>query len=166
MTFFRHLSLFTLFSILSTSHSFTTPPQPHVAHLSSTALSAQRIAIAGATGRTGRHVVSKLLSQNIPVYALVRNPEKAVELFGAAENDDNLIVRRTDLGSAEDVERAMEEVNDCEAVIWCATGFSDAPDQSFWTKVGVCINDVISFSCFIIIFVPYFIAFANTPIHQ
>ena len=74
------------------------------------------------------------------MYALVRNPEKAVELFGTTSTkDEKLIVRKTDLGSEEDVMRAMEEVEDCEAVIWCATGFSDAPDQSFWTKVRMCL---------------------------
>lgn len=112
-----------------TTHAFTSPHS----QIRQTTTLHYRIAIAGATGRTGRHVVSKLLSNEIPVYALVRDTDKAAELFDPT--DELLSIRKTDLGNEEDVLKAMEEV-DCDAAIWCATGFSDAPDQSIWTKVS------------------------------
>lgn len=67
------------------------------------------------------------------MYALVRDTAKAAELFDPT--NELLTIRKTDLGSEEDVMKALEE-EDCEAAIWCATGFSDAPDQSIWTKVS------------------------------
>lgn len=67
------------------------------------------------------------------MYALVRDTAKAAELFDPT--NELLMIRKTDLGSEEDVMKALEE-EDCEAAIWCATGFSDAPDQSIWTKVS------------------------------
>lgn len=62
----------------------------------------------------------------------MRDTAKAAELFDPT--NELLTIRKTDLGSEEDVMKALEE-EDCEAAIWCATGFSDSPDQSIWTKV-------------------------------
>mmetsp|Transcript_37893 Transcript_37893/g.80941 ORF Transcript_37893/g.80941 Transcript_37893/m.80941 type:complete len:404 (-) Transcript_37893:314-1525(-) len=92
-----------------------------------------RVAVAGATGRTGRFVVRRLLDRNVPVLAMVRDAAKASELFPA---NDLLTVRATDLGSEEDVVAALGEGGTkCDAAIWAATGFSDAPDQSFLDKL-------------------------------
>lgn len=44
--------------------------------------SAGTVLVAGATGRTGRIIVDKLLDQGYTVRAFVRNPEKAEKLFG------------------------------------------------------------------------------------
>ena len=63
----------------------------------------------------------------------MRDTDKAAELFDPT--NELLSIRKTDLGNEKDVVKAMEEL-DCDAAIWCATGFSDAPDQSIWTKVS------------------------------
>lgn len=42
---------------------------------------ATKVAVAGATGRTGRYVVELLLEQNVSVVAMVRSAEKAKEIF-------------------------------------------------------------------------------------
>ncbi len=39
--------------------------------------------VAGATGETGRRIVAQLVERQIPVRALVRNPEKAAEILPA-----------------------------------------------------------------------------------
>jgi hypothetical protein len=132
-----------LFTILSITQAFT-PHQPPKQYTTTTLYNQRPIAIAGATGRTGRLLTSTLLSQNIPVYALVRNTEKACELFDPT--NDLLTIRKTDLGSEADVLKAMEEV-ECEAGIWCATGFSDAPDQSFWSKVRF----LLYYACYFVV---------------
>eukprot|EP00970_Alexandrium_tamarense_P018284 scaffold13326_cov204-Alexandrium_tamarense.AAC.17 len=95
-----------------------------------------RVAVAGATGRTGKYVVQSLLAQNVPVLALVRDTDKASNTLDPT--NELLTIRKTDLGSKEDVIAALNEDDGkpkCDAAIWCATGFSDAPDQSLWTKL-------------------------------
>ena len=87
----------------------------------------------GATGRTGRFVVERLLSQGVPVLAMVRDEEKAKETFDPTNS--LLTIRKVDLSSKEDVQSALSQ-NDCDAAIWAATGFSDNPDQSFFTKIA------------------------------
>ena len=96
------------------------------------------MAVAGATGRTGKYVVRELLSRNIPVLALVRDITKAQNVLDPT--NELLSIRQTDLGSREDVLSALNSGDDggdmkCNAAIWCATGFSDAPDQSLLTKL-------------------------------
>lgn len=93
----------------------------------------KRVAVAGATGRTGKLVVQQLLSQNVPVLALVRDTDKAMNTLDPT--NELLTIRQTDLGSKDDVIAAVKNEGECDAAIWCATGFSDAPDQSFFTKV-------------------------------
>jgi uncharacterized protein YbjT (DUF2867 family) len=39
-------------------------------------------AVIGGTGQTGKHIVKKLIQQNIPVRVLSRNPVKAKKMFG------------------------------------------------------------------------------------
>jgi FlaA1/EpsC-like NDP-sugar epimerase len=60
---------------LSTSSSSSTPA-------SSASNDVKPILVVGATGKVGRKVVQKLLGMNRPVRALVRNPQKAAEIFG------------------------------------------------------------------------------------
>ena len=45
---------------------------------------AKPVLVVGATGRVGRRVVQQLMAQNRPVRAIVRNPDKARELFGTS----------------------------------------------------------------------------------
>lgn len=92
-----------------------------------------RVAVAGATGRTGKYVVQQLLSQNVPVLALVRDTEKAANTLDPT--NELLTIRQTDLGNKDDIIAALNEGGGADAAIWAATGFSDAPDQSFMTKI-------------------------------
>jgi uncharacterized protein YbjT (DUF2867 family) len=41
----------------------------------------ERVAITGATGFVGRHIVKELLNKGYQVYALVRNVKKLKEIF-------------------------------------------------------------------------------------
>eukprot|EP00804_Cyclotella_cryptica_P026145 CCRYP_013036-RB/>CCRYP_013036-RB protein AED:0.05 eAED:0.05 QI:326/1/1/1/0.66/0.5/4/2043/389 len=143
MNIFQRHTIPALTAFLLTAFTLAFQPSPHhhhtprhTTHLFSesggSVSTPTRIAVAGATGRTGRYVVSSLLSRSIPVLALVRDTEKATNLFDPT--DELLSIRKTDLGSEEDVLKALSE-EECEAAIWCATGFSDAPDQSIWTKL-------------------------------
>jgi len=79
-----------------------------------------KVAVTGATGRTGSLVVEELRKRNVSVVALVRDPEKANKLFSG---DDDISIVKCDLGSESEIENA---VRGCNAGIWCATGFSDA----------------------------------------
>lgn len=86
--------------------------------------SAPQVAVAGATGRTGRLVVEELLSRGIAVVALARDKEKAKEVLPPFSTP-GFSVLGCDLGSEEEL---MTAVQGCDAAIWCATGFSeDAP---------------------------------------
>ena len=92
-----------------------------------------RVAVAGATGRTGRHVVAELLSRNVPVLALVRDVDKANTLLNPSSNP-LLAICKVDLGNKNDITTAMRATT-CDAAIWCATGFSDSDEQSLLTKI-------------------------------
>ena len=84
----------------------------------------KKVAVAGATGRTGRLVVEELLSRDVQVKAMVRSLEKAKETFPVERSD--LEILKCDLTSEADIK---EVLMNCDAVIWCATGFSDAPTR-------------------------------------
>lgn len=77
--------------------------------------------------------MQQLLDQNVPVLAMVRDTEKAANTLDPT--NELLTIRQTDLGSKEDVIAALNEGSKCDAAIWAATGFSDAPDQSIMTKL-------------------------------
>jgi len=85
-----------------------------------------KIAVAGATGRTGSLVVKELLDRGASVVALVRNIEKANEVF--PDDCDDLSIVKCNLDSESEIEDA---VKGCDASIWCATGFSDAESSIF-----------------------------------
>jgi len=99
--------------------------------------SPKRVAVAGATGRTGKLVVQKILERNksnsnsnVHVVALVRDLAKAKETLPS--DDSNISVVQCDLSSPRDIQKA---VSDCDAAIWCATGFSSAPQSSIFDKI-------------------------------
>ena len=98
----------------------------------------QTIAVTGATGRTGSIVVQDLLEKGNNVIALVRDLEKANEKLA---KNDQLTILQCDLGDENSI---MDSIEGCDAAIWCATGFSDAPDQTFFGKIanlfGVALN--------------------------
>jgi hypothetical protein len=81
----------------------------------------KKVAVAGATGQTGRLVVQELLNRDVQVLAMVRSLDKAKETFPDESSD--LEILKCDLTSETDIQQALEG---CDAVIWCATGFSDS----------------------------------------
>ena len=83
-----------------------------------------KVAVAGATGKTGALVVQELLKRNVQVKGLVRSLDKAEKTFEGSL--PGLEVVLCELNNPQQLEKSCEG---CDAVIWCATGFSDAePD--------------------------------------
>lgn len=76
----------------------------------------------------------RLLELEVPVLALVRDADRAANVLDPT--NELLDIRTTDLGSEEDVVSALNgDEKKCDAAIWCATGFSDSPDQGLLTKL-------------------------------
>lgn len=89
----------------------------------------QSVAVAGATGRTGRLVVQELLDRGVPtVIALVRDQNKAKEVLPISSYPNNLKIIKCDLSQKKEIQNAIQRV---DAAIWCATGFSDANADPF-----------------------------------
>jgi len=88
------------------------------------------VAVAGATGRTGRLVVDQLLKKGVSnVIALVRDFKRAEEVF--TDPPSNLQIIKCDLDNPAEIRDAIQQA---DAAIWCATGFSDA-ESSIMTKI-------------------------------
>ena len=81
----------------------------------------QKVAVTGATGKTGKLVVDELLSRNVKVLGLVRNATKAAELFGE-DYSEALEIQTCNLSDPDEIASALQG---CDATVWCATGFSD-----------------------------------------
>ena len=81
-----------------------------------------RIAVAGATGKVGSLVITELLNQEgtFVVRALVRDLAKAKKTLPPPS--ERLEIIECDLGTKSDISRACK---DSDALIWCATGFSE-----------------------------------------
>lgn len=92
------------------------------------------IAVTGATGRTGALLVQELLDRGNNVVAMVRDEAKAKETLPNPDGD-NLKIVKCDLSSENDIISTVNG-NNCDAAIWCATGFSDNPTQSFFEKIA------------------------------
>ena len=80
----------------------------------------QTVAVTGATGKTGKLVVDELLNRNVKVIGLIRNETKAAELFGDY-SVDMLELHECNLA---DPDAISSRLVGCDAVVWCATGFS------------------------------------------
>ena len=76
--------------------------------------------VVGATGQTGRHIVSELIARKVPVRALVRNLEKAQEILPSSEVE--LVV-----GDVLKPETLTTALVDCNFLI-CATGAAPSFD--------------------------------------
>lgn len=86
----------------------------------------QKVAVTGATGRTGRLVVEELLEREVSsVVAIVRDTKKAAEIF--PNPPDNLQIVQVDLFDENQIKVLCESL---DAAIWCATGFSSNADTS------------------------------------
>ena len=125
--------------------SATTVAAPNGATASSAVgapLLVNRVAVVGATGRTGRYVVQELLDRGAQeVVALVRSQSKAQSVFSGEEdpsfrlddmNNGKLKFVECDLTNARSIEQALQGM---EAAIWCATGFSSNQNNSVMDKV-------------------------------
>ena len=82
---------------------------------------AKPVLVVGATGKVGRKVVRQLLDRKVPVRALVRNYDKARELFSdylttTKDGESSFKLEICDLGTAD--RKCLESVVDgCEAII-------------------------------------------------
>ena len=72
-----------------------------------------KVFVAGATGQTGRHIVSELVKRNVSVRALVRNLELAKQILPP---EVDLV-----LGNVLNASALGEAIADCDVLI-CATG--------------------------------------------
>ena len=99
-----------------------------------------KVAVAGATGRTGQFVVQELLARGVPnVVAVVRDKAKFDKVFPDAP--DNLVCVQCDLGNPRAIQNAVEGA---DAAIWCATGFSDNPDTAWLEKLKSLLGMAVS----------------------
>jgi NAD(P)-dependent dehydrogenase (short-subunit alcohol dehydrogenase family) len=98
------------------------------------------VAVAGATGKTGRLVVEQLLARGAPkVVALVRDVGKAQSSF--SNNLDRLEIVQADFTKPDEISQALKTV---DATIWCATGFSEAkPAKKQVVKMRTFFDDVM-----------------------
>ncbi len=134
-------SIAPLFSSVATKQTVAT--NSDMAGGKSASAAPKRIAVTGATGRTGSLVVRELLDRGNRVVAIVRDLEKAKDTFSSLDlqSDDDveaelsaLKIIKCDLGSERDIISSIQS-NGCDAAIWCATGFSDNPTQTFMEKL-------------------------------
>lgn len=77
--------------------------------------------VAGATGKTGKHIVRQLIERNVPVKALVRDRDKAQSILPAAAE---LVVG--DVLQPATFETALVDCN----ILICATGASPSLDPT------------------------------------
>lgn len=85
-----------------------------------------KVFVAGATGETGRRIVQELIARNIPVRALVRDPEKAKAILSP---DVELVVG--DVLQPESLDAGLGD----STVVICATGASPSFDPTAPYKV-------------------------------
>lgn len=79
-----------------------------------------KVAVCGATGRTGKLVVDELLDRGIDVVAIVRSAQKAENEL--PYQDPKVTIVQCDLSSEREIASSIEG---CDSVFWCATGFSN-----------------------------------------
>ena len=107
------------------------------------------IAVTGATGRTGRLVVSELLqTTNHNVIAIVRDETKAKDIFdelkiNTQENNNRLTIQTCDLLNVDEINNMISSTN-TNQVIWCSTGFSNNPNASPIAKFRLIWNAVVN----------------------
>lgn len=70
----------------------------------------KRVAVTGATGRTGRLVVDELLRRKVKVVALVRDLEKAATTLPPPRAGDDLTILQCDLGNEEEIQKCESYV--------------------------------------------------------
>jgi uncharacterized protein YbjT (DUF2867 family) len=83
-----------------------------------------KVFVAGATGATGQRVVAELCQRQIPVRALVRDINKAREIWPASNELVELVS-----GDVGNVTALQQAIGDCTAII-CATGARPSLDPT------------------------------------
>lgn len=92
---------------------------------SPSASSSKVVLVGGGTGGVGQLVVASLLSRNIKVRLLLRDPEKATKLFGE-QHEEKLEVWRGDTRNQEDLDPSMLEG---VTHVICCTGTTAFPSR-------------------------------------
>ncbi|XP_044506846.1 uncharacterized protein LOC123226398 [Mangifera indica] len=87
--------------------------------------SSKLVLVVGGTGGVGQLIVASLLSRNIKARLLIRNPEKAVTLFGK-HDEENLQVCKGDTRNQEDVDPSIFEG---VTHVICCTGTTAFPSK-------------------------------------
>ncbi|KAK9692299.1 hypothetical protein RND81_09G254800 [Saponaria officinalis] len=87
--------------------------------------SSKLVLVVGGSGGVGQIIVASLLSRNIKVRLLVRDPEKATKLFGE-DDDEKLQIRQGDTRNQEDLDPSM--IEGVTHVI-CCTGTTAFPSR-------------------------------------
>ena len=118
------------------------------------AVATKKVLVVGASGRVGRLVVDELVKQNLKANAtfqrfevkgLVRNKPYAQEVvFNSSINSGNtefweakrssLSLVECNLGNTEKLKDVLRQ-EQCDAVIWCAAGFTDSPSTGIISKL-------------------------------
>ncbi|XP_074321239.1 uncharacterized protein At5g02240 isoform X1 [Silene latifolia] len=99
--------------------------QTTLASNSSLASSSKLVLVVGGSGGVGQIIVASLLSRNIKVRLLVRDPEKATKLFGEPD-DEKLQIRQGDTRNQEDLDPSMLEG---VTHVICCTGTTAFPSR-------------------------------------
>jgi nucleoside-diphosphate-sugar epimerase len=94
-----------------------------------------RVMVTGSTGMTGSHTVRMLLDAGHDVRALVRNPSKAIRVFGKGHSSLQLVK-----GDITDRHSVLDALHECDAVIHCAAvvavGTADGSEDLLETNVA------------------------------
>jgi uncharacterized protein YbjT (DUF2867 family) len=83
-----------------------------------------KVFVAGATGATGQRIVAELCQRQIPVRLLVRDINKAREIWPVGNELVELVV-----GDVGNVDSLMQAIGDCTKII-CATGARPSLDPT------------------------------------
>ncbi|PHQ79398.1 MAG: hypothetical protein COB69_08080 [Phycisphaera sp.] len=101
------------------------------------------VAVAGATGFVGRHIVAELLRRGFGVRALVRNTSKAAEVFGKIEGRDRLTPIQAETVTAESASRLVEGADAC---INCIGAIRELQGQRF-ESLHVRVPELLTKAC-------------------
>jgi hypothetical protein len=94
----RNVSAFAITPVMAATTA--TSPVPDIPATKSVVI---KVAVAGATGRTGRFVVEELLKRDVSVVAMVRDERKAKEIF-ADPLPQGLEIIKCDLTAEKEIE--------------------------------------------------------------
>lgn len=82
-----------------------------------------KVAVIGATGRTGLECTKQLLSQGHSVVAIVRSEEKAYNVFSCIPRAERARLQVTEIANFEK-DKLTTAFTDCESIIFTSCGVS------------------------------------------